>query len=90
MWVTEGGGAKEMSHTVPVCRARKQREASRGQTSARVGASRRVLGRCGVDETGEMLTCEVGKCVSRRVGTRKCVAPGIKLRCVTYVHTRND
>ena len=52
--------AGEMAHTVPACRARKQRGASRGQTSARVGAPRRVLGRCGVDETGEMLTCERG------------------------------
>lgn len=38
----------------------------------------------------EMLTREVEKCVSRRVGTRKRVAPWTKLRRATYVHTRND
>ena len=67
--------AGEMAHTVPACRARKQRGTSRGQTYAPVGAPRRVPGRCGVDETGEMLTREAEKCVSRHVGTRKCVKP---------------
>ena len=73
-------GAGEMAHAVPACRAQKQRGTSRGQTSAHVGAPRRVPGRCGVDETGEMLTREVEKCVSRCVGTRKCDTPWFKLR----------